>query len=236
MLNRQIRRTAERVLPDFLLRWLDPFEAFVSERLQAFSNALPTPSCVLDAGAGECRYASLFVRHRYISLDSAVGDGSWDYSRLNTLGDLEQLPFAPTVFDAAISVVVLEHTRNPLKVLCETGRVLRPGGKLFLVVPSQWEEHQIPNDFFRFTRFGVEHLLEQSGFRIETIEPVGGFFWLLARRCVNLLAFFQGGLKWVLFALLAPFFGFLFPVALYFLDGLDRRKEFTLGYVCVASR
>lgn len=236
MLNTQVRLAAERVLPRFLLRWLDPFDAFVSDRLLVFSAALPEQSRVLDAGAGECKYAPLFSRHRYVALDSAVGDASWDYSRLHALGDLEQLPFAPSVFDAAISVVVLEHTCNPLKVLCEMGRALRPGGKLFLVVPSQWEEHQVPNDFFRFTRFGVEHLLKQSGFQIQLIEPVGGFFWLMARRCINLLAFFQGGFKWVAFILLAPFFGFFFPLTLFFLDRLDRRKEFTLGYLCVATR
>lgn len=236
MLNPQVRIAAERLLPRGLLRLLDPFEAFVSDRLKKFSAALPPQARVLDAGAGECKYAPLFARHQYVALDNAVGDASWDYSRLNALGDLEHLPFRPAVFDAAISVVVLEHTPNPLKVLGETGRALRLGGKLFLVVPSQWEEHQIPNDFFRFTRFGLEHLLRQSGFQIESIEPVGGFFWLMARRCVNLLAFFQGGVKWIAFVLLAPFFGFLFPLTLFFLDGLDRRKEFTLGYVCVASR
>jgi len=236
MLNARIRRGVERLLPNFLLRMLDPFEARVFDRLCAFVTALPEHSRVLDAGAGECRYAHLFTRHRYMALDNAVGDASWDYSHLDVLADLEVLPVMSSTFDAAIIIVVLEHARDPLNVLCETARVLRPGGRFFLVAPSQWEVHQAPHDFFRFTRYGLEDLLVRSGFHVQKIEAVGGFFWLMSRRCINLLTFFQGGLKWPVFILLAPFFGFLFPLILSVADGLDRRQDFTLGYICLGSR
>lgn len=236
MLDPRVRRAAEGVLPRFLLRVLDPFESRAAEELGAFAASLPENSRVLDAGAGECRYAPLFARHRYLALDSGVGDASWDYSRLNLLGDLEHLPLATAAFDAAVSVVVLEHTREPLRVLRETARVLRPGGRLFLVVPQEWEVHQAPHDYFRYTRHGLEYLLDGSGFRVRKLDAVGGFFWLMARRSVNLLSFFQGGLKWPIFLLLTPVFGFLVPVLFYFCDRLDRRRDFTLGYICEAER
>jgi SAM-dependent methyltransferase len=208
----------------------------VSDRLAAFAAELPEKSLVLDAGAGECQYASLFKRHRYVGLDSTVGDTSWDYSRLDVIGDLEHIPLSTSVFDAVISVVVLEHTREPKRVVAEMARVTAPQGRLFLVVPDQWEVHQIPNDFFRFTRYGVEYLLHEGGFQVLKIEAVGGFGWLMSRRCINALTFFQGGLKWPIFFALAPFFGLLFPFLLYFVDALDRRRDFTLGYVCVGQR
>jgi SAM-dependent methyltransferase len=236
MLNARIRRYVERWAPKSLLRVLDPFEARVSDRLAAFGASLPEHSRVLDAGAGECRHATAFLGHRYVALDSGVGDASWDYSRLDLLGDLEHLPIADSTFDAAVSIVVLEHAREPQEVLRETARVLRAGGRFFIVVPNQWEVHQAPHDYFRFTRYGLEDLLMKSGFRVLTIEAVGGFFWLLSRRSINVLTFFQGGLKWILFVLLAPFFGFLFPVLFYFADHMDRRQDFTLGYVCEAIR
>lgn len=236
MLDVRARRLAERLLPHFLLRMLDPFEARVSERLSEFAATLPESSHLLDAGAGECRYAGLFSRQTYVALDNTVGDAAWDYSKLDAIGDLESIPFARSTFDAVISIVVLEHTHEPRRVISEMARVLRPGGKLFLVVPSQWEIHQAPHDYFRFTRYGVEYLLCKSGFRPVTLDAVGGFFWLLARRCVNLLTFFQSGAKWAAFILLAPFFGFLFPLLLYLADPLDEKREFTLGYVCIAER
>ncbi len=236
MLDPRVRGAAQRLLPRFLLRALNPFETRADEALAGFAASLAPNSRVLDAGAGECRYAGLFAAHRYLALDNAVGDAAWNYSRLDLRGDLESLPLAAATFDAALSVVVLEHTREPMKVLREIARVLRPGGRLFLVVPQEWEVHQAPHDYFRYTRYGLDHLLAGSGFRVRRLEAVGGFFWLMARRSVNLLSFFQGGLKWALFVLLAPFFGLLVPLLLYFCDGLDRRRDFTLGYICEADR
>jgi SAM-dependent methyltransferase len=236
VLNPRVRRVAERVLPKFFLRALDPFEALVSERLAAFAKEIMDRSLVLDAGAGECRYAPLFKAHRYIAIDNSVGDAAWDYSKLDVIGDLEQIPVSTDAFDAVISVVVLEHTRRPQQVVEEMARVMRPHGKLFLVVPNQWEVHQSPNDFFRFTQYGVSHLLTVSGLRILKMEPVGGFFWLMSRRCVNALTFFQGGLKWPIFLVLAPFLGFLLPVLFYFVDTLDKRRDFTLGYICIGEK
>ena len=68
------------------------------------------------------------------------------------------------------------------------------------------------------------------------MEPVGGFFWLMARRSVNFLSFFQGGAKWLLFVILAPVFGLLIPVIFYAADRFDHHRDFTLGYVCEASK
>ena len=236
MLNPRVRRAAERILPKFLLRALDPFEALVSERLAAFAKEIMDRSLVLDAGAGECRYAPLLKAHRYVAIDNSVGDANWDYSKLDVIADLEQIPFSTDAFDAVISVVVLEHTRRPQQVVDEMARVMRPHGKLFVVVPNQWEVHQPPNDFFRFTRYGLSHLLTVSGMRVLKIEPVGGFFWLMSRRCVNALTFFQGGLKWPIFVVLAPLLGFFLPFLFYFADSLDQRRDFTLGYICIGEK
>lgn len=236
MLNRGFRRRVEALLPRFLLRAINPFETLADEAVAEFADGLPEGARVLDAGAGECRFEPLFARQQYVAIDRAIGDASWDYSRLHVLGDLERLPLASASCDAAISVVVLEHTREPKEVLGETARVLRPDGRLLIVVPQEWEMHQHPHDYFRFTRHGIEYLLGSTGFRVVRLTPVGGFFWLMGRRSVNLLSFFQGGLGWLLFVVLAPIFGFLVPVVCYFADRLDRRRDFTLGYICEAQR
>jgi SAM-dependent methyltransferase len=236
MLNPRLRRTAERLLPRFVLRALNPFETLADEAVAGFAALLPAGARVLDAGAGECRYARLFARQHCVAVDSAVGDAGWNYSRLDAVADLELLPLPSDAFDAAISVVVLEHTREPLRVLCETARVLRRGGRLLIVAPQEWEVHQAPHDYFRYTRYGLTYLLERTGFRVRRLEPVGGFFWLMGRRSVNALTFFQGGWRWLLFVPLAPVMGFALPLLLYFCDRLDTRRDFTLGYICEAER
>ncbi len=236
MLNAKLRANVERILPAFLLRALNPFEALADRAVAGFAATLEPGARVLDAGAGESRHAPLFARQHYVALDSAIGDAAWDYSRLNVLGDLESLPLASASFDAALSVVVLEHTREPKRVLAETARVLRSGGRLLIVVPQEWELHQHPHDYFRYTRYGLEYLLRCSGFRVRRLEAAGGFFWLAGRRSVNFLSFFQGGLKWLLFVPLAPLFGFALPLICYYADRFDRQRDFTLGYICEAER
>jgi SAM-dependent methyltransferase len=236
MLNARIRKAAERFLPKSLRRILDPFEAVICDRLAAFASELPASARVLDAGAGESRYRALFTRQQYVGIDNGAGAASWNYSRLDVIGNIEQIPFADGAFQAVISVVVLEHTREPRQVVAEMARVTRPAGKIFLVVPDQWEVHQAPNDFFRFTRYGVEHLMNAGGFRVQQIVAVGGFGWLMSRRSINVLTFFQGGVRWPVFVVAAPFLGLLLPAFFYWADRFDRRRDFTLGYICVAER
>jgi hypothetical protein len=101
-----------------------------------------------------------------------------------------------------------------------------------VVVPHMWEEHQRPNDFFRFTSNGMRYLFQSSGIRIRSIHPVGGFFWQLGRRLMGVLAFTQKGWRWILFPILAPIFGLLLPLCCYYLDFLDEDRAYTLGYIC----
>jgi hypothetical protein len=53
----------------------------------------------LDAGAGEARHARYFTRQRYCGVDLAVGDRTWNYSRLDAVADLTRLPFASGCFE-----------------------------------------------------------------------------------------------------------------------------------------
>jgi SAM-dependent methyltransferase len=58
--------------------------------------------------------------------------------RLLLCADGYQLPFGDRSFDAVLLVAVLEHTREPRRLLAEAKRVLRPGGKAVMVVPNDW--------------------------------------------------------------------------------------------------
>jgi SAM-dependent methyltransferase len=212
-------------------RYVLHFEAAIEKAVSDFAAGLPDGSRVLDAGAGEGQYAHYFARHRYAGVDLAVGDAGWDYSRLQAVADLTALPFASASFDASINIVTLEHVREPSRALEEIARVLKRGGSLLLAVPHEWEVHQAPHDYFRFTRHGIQHLLEQAGFQRIRIDPVGGFFRLLARRLASGLQFFPAPLMPVAALLLGPP-ALVLPV----FDFLDRERNFTLGYICTARK
>ena len=49
-----------------------------------------------------------------------------------------QLPFRDGSFDVVLMVAVLEHTREPWRILAEARRVLRKGGRAIMVVPNDW--------------------------------------------------------------------------------------------------
>jgi SAM-dependent methyltransferase len=221
------------ILPRWLTKRILPFEATILRALKDFAGSLPEGAAVLDAGAGEGQHGELFRHCRYTGIDLAVGDPTWDYSQLHVVGDLSALPFADGSFDAALNVVVLEHVRSPLSALRELNRTLRPGGQLLLVTPQEWETHQIPHDYFRYTRYGLAFLLAEAGFADWEIRPVGGFFTLIGRRILTLPLFLQGGVRWVFFpfaAILCAVAGLLLPL----LDRLDLNRHNTLGHICKA--
>jgi len=221
----------ERLLPRFLRRYVLHFESVIDDSLASFAAGLPSAARVLDAGAGERRHAKYFGGQRYLAVDLAVGDSSWDYGKLDAIADLTALPFRDCSFDACINVVTLEHIREPACALREMGRTLAPGGRLLLIVPHEWEVHQSPHDYYRYTRHGAEYLLSKAGFLDCQIEPVGGYFRLCARRLLNGLQFFPGPLFFVAAIFLVP------PaLVLPLFDSLDRERNFTLGYVCTAKR
>ncbi len=229
-LNSRLKALAERMLPRRVLTWLDPVQHIIESEVQRIAQQVQENEIVLDAGAGESRHKRYFNRGVYLALDTSCGDAGWDYSGLDICGDLEKIPLRDNSVDYILCMVVLEHTKDPKQVLVEFARVLRAGGKLVMVVPFLWEEHQAPHDYFRFTRYGVRLIFESLPLEVILVSPMGGFFWLCARRSVGLLTFFQGGWRWIVFALLAPFFGLLFPILLFFLDGFDKTRHYTLGF------
>jgi len=222
-------------LPKPLRRHILHFETEIADAVVDFAATLPAGARVLDAGAGEGQYAHCFASQRYCGVDLAVGNTRWDYSRLDVLADLTALPFRSATFDAALNMVTLEHLREPGLALLEIARTLAPGGRLLIAAPHEWEVHQAPHDYFRYTRFGLQYLLEKADLQPIEIRPVGGYFRLVARRLLNGLQFFTGGARWLGFL---PAAILLAPPALIlpFLDALDRDRNFTAGYICTARK
>jgi SAM-dependent methyltransferase len=218
-------------LPGFLRRYVMHFETAIEDAVQAFASSLPQNARLLDAGAGEGNYKHYFDAQRYCGLDLGIGDQQWNYSQLDVVGDLSALPFRDGIFDACLNVVTLEHVKDPALVIREIGRALAPGARFLLIVPFEWEEHQQPHDYFRFTQYSLAYMLGCAGFKEVSINPVGGFFRMLSRRMLSALQFFPGP---------SIFIGVIFfvPPALLLplLEPLDRRRNFTLGYICSARK
>ncbi len=231
--------------PRRLIRHLvDPHAEAIEEFIRNGSALVPAGGKVLDAGAGESPYKVYFPHAHYVGVDSAIGQARWDYSLLDVRADLLALPFRDLAFDLGISTQVLEHVREPKALLAELFRVLKPGGRLLLTAPQGWYEHQTPHDYFRFTSFALRYLLEKAGFKVEELEPIGGYFWYLGHRIGHLPKVLfpahrsqaQRILFFPLEALTFILFAGLIPMIVGSLDILDQERWATLGYRCLARK
>jgi SAM-dependent methyltransferase len=111
------------------------------DQLEALVRGYVTAdSRVLDLGCGRGGVVELFWRDVRLAagLDpdspSLTGHRAPGMPILRGVG--EHLPFAGESFDLVVCLWVLEHVREPLTVLREVARVLRPGGHFVFLTPN----------------------------------------------------------------------------------------------------
>ncbi|TFZ04205.1 class I SAM-dependent methyltransferase [Ramlibacter rhizophilus] len=136
---------------------------------------------VYDFGCGTMPYeADILERaEEYVGVDWS---NTLHGTRCELVADLNSpLPIPSESADAIVSFEVLEHLCEPLNMLREANRILRPGGVILITVPFQWWVHESPWDYFRYTRFGLDYLLRKAGFEDVCVEETTGFWemWVL---------------------------------------------------------
>jgi SAM-dependent methyltransferase len=96
---------------------------------------------VLDVGSGKGAFCGELARagHDVVGVDPSGSAAAIAKGYVNPEGDFvagsgEALPFSPERFDRAVSVCVLEHTKDDSRVLEEVRRVLKPGALFALTV------------------------------------------------------------------------------------------------------
>lgn len=220
---------------------------YITRYVKTVANRLPNKSLVLDAGAGECVYKKYFNNHIYKSIDLGVGESKWNYSNLDYVGPLDNMPIPDGTFDAVLCTQVLEHLEWPRESVKEMYRVLKPGGKLYITAPMAQGEHQVPYDFFRYTSLGLKSICCHAGFKEITIKPFGGTCVRWAYESPRILSIFPTvGINSEKCSVLGLLFfpaKFVIWVSLFFvkpmlcwLDNFEKSKTDTLGWSCEATK
>lgn len=121
---------------------------------------------VLDLGCGDQPYRDELAHVDYVGLDKSPTEGG-------VRGAALSLPFVEASFDHVLSTQVLEHVWDPFQFFSEVSRVLKDGGTALITTNMMWNIHTGPDDYFRFTRFGLDHLAEEADLSVIDHIEVG---------------------------------------------------------------
>jgi SAM-dependent methyltransferase len=130
-------------------------------------NRAPEP--VLNVGAGG-EIGAIVARGNCVSIDV---DPNRDPDVVTDICALF-MHFPAESFASVFMIEVLEHVERPAEALHQVWEVLQPGGTVVISVPYIFEIHDAPNDYWRFTEFGLRKLL--SNFSQVKIERRNGYF------------------------------------------------------------
>jgi SAM-dependent methyltransferase len=112
----------------------------------------PGPGRVLDVGCGSAK------------IPGAVGIDIAPDTQADVVHDLDQFPYPleDASFDQVVMQDVIEHVRQPVRVLQELHRVLRPGGRLHLRTPhfSSSLAYSDPTHEHYFSAMAIRSLAE----------------------------------------------------------------------------
>ncbi|MGH6796038.1 MAG: class I SAM-dependent methyltransferase, partial [Methylocella sp.] len=145
------------------------YDSQILQLVNEFADGL-----ILDCGAGR----------RPVYFSNVVNYEIVDYDTTDIIGVGERLPFRDNTFDAALSLAVLEHVRDPMQCANEIARVLKPGGKLVCQMPFLQPLHGYPHHYFNATHQGLRRLFEDS-LQIERVyvpyglHPIFALQWII---------------------------------------------------------
>ncbi len=110
----------------------------IRQKIEAVRPVVDTDK-VLEVGSGAHGIVFAFGGSFSVGIDPLAVDYKLLFPRLqdnaNTAAAIgEQLPFGDNSFEIVLSDNVIDHARNPLKIVDEIVRVLKPGGVLYFTV------------------------------------------------------------------------------------------------------
>lgn len=121
-------------------------------------RSLEANSVALNIGAGGTALPGV------VNLEIADGPN------IQIIGHGSSLPFRSGTVDLVIAQEVLEHVDDFLGLVREIHRVLRPDGRFVCQVPFQIGFHPGPQDYWRFTRQGLEYLFRAPAWEIVVLR------------------------------------------------------------------
>lgn len=139
------------------------------------------PGTLLEVGCGSGRFLNRMRRAGWrvqgTDFDPAVARRVHGrYGLRIDVGDLAELAYPAAAYDAVAASQVIEHVHDPIAMLAECFRVLRPGGRLVITTPNAlglphrlygryWRGLEPPRHLHIFTPAALEQCAASVGFQ-----------------------------------------------------------------------
>ncbi len=146
---------------------------------RVFQRYVGRDDTVLDLGAGRCEFINAIICGQKIAVDLNPDAGvHLRKGRFVHASSTDMAPVDTAAVDVVFSSNFLEHLPSKLAVLqtlSECRRVLRPGGRVIILMPNirylggrYWDffDHQTP-----LTHFSLVEALRLSGYEAERVVP-----------------------------------------------------------------
>jgi SAM-dependent methyltransferase len=204
-------------------------------RLDPFLARQANTKYTLDIGCANAPYANLFPNR--VGFDEREAPG------VDVVGDAHALPFPDDTFEQILWTEVLEHLHAPQQAIDEMRRVLAPGGTLILTTRFIFPLHDVPGDFFRYTKYGLRHLLRE--WEIVSLEEEAGTMETLGvlLQRIAFQADLRGGIitktLFLMLARITGVFSFLIKKEYGMRSKIDVREEQSIlasGYYVIARK
>lgn len=204
------------------------------------ARKIKSGSKVLDLGAGSCPYRKYFDHCEYHTQDFTKlnSDQLRDsgYGQIDYVCDASSIPVENGTFDVVLSTEMLEHVPEPIEVLREISRILKPGGKLLLTAPLGSGIHQEPHHYYGgYTPYFFEKNLKEFRFTTVKIIPNKGFFGFYSQESLRFirLSIESGNIWWKLllpFRITAIFAASFILLSSWLFSYFKEDYRFTVGY------
>ena len=129
------------------------FQKITRKNLERLLKPYATDKRTLDVGSGGSSYDRFFPNRLTVDIDPARNP--------EVVADAQNLPFKDEEFEVVLCTEVLEHVKNPFVVEQELRRVTKKGGMLILSTRFVFPLHDVPHDYWRFTKYGLKELFKE---------------------------------------------------------------------------
>jgi SAM-dependent methyltransferase len=194
-------------------------------------DLIPDNSRILSVGSGGP--VNALLEKQTVRRGVTIVQFDVDSDRVpDILGDICTHAFDPDEFDAVVMCEVLEHLHSPHLALDNIRMALRPGGRLILSTPFALPIHEAPNDYYRYTRYGLAFLLRD--FSEVVITARNSYFEAIDVLWLRLIQSENRGAQWLMLIVM-PWIVIKWPLTK-LLGRLISSDELTTGYVVTARK